>query len=67
MQADPVVGGRLSQVLAEVQDVQLQQDECTVCMDLSCSVTLLPCGHRVNTPSVVRAHPSAVPGVSPGD
>jgi hypothetical protein len=47
MQADPLVCGRLAEVLAEMQEVQLQQDECTVCMDRPCSVTLLPCGHRV--------------------
>ncbi|KAG1654241.1 hypothetical protein FOA52_004556 [Chlamydomonas sp. UWO 241] len=47
MHADPVVGGRLSEVLAEMQEVQQQQDECTVCMDRPCSVTLLPCSHRV--------------------
>jgi hypothetical protein len=47
MNADPVVGGRLSEVLAEMQEAQLQQDECTVCLDRPCSVTLLPCGHRV--------------------
>jgi hypothetical protein len=47
MQADPLVCGRLSEVLSEMQEVQLQQDECTVCMDRPCSVTLLPCGHRV--------------------
>ncbi|KAG1665031.1 hypothetical protein FOA52_003206 [Chlamydomonas sp. UWO 241] len=47
MHADPLVSGRLSEVLAEMQEVQLQQDECTVCMDRPCSVTLLPCGHRV--------------------
>ncbi|KAG1653270.1 hypothetical protein FOA52_002730 [Chlamydomonas sp. UWO 241] len=47
MQDDPVVGGRLSEVLAEMQEVQLQQDECIVCIDRPRSVTLLPCGHRV--------------------
>ncbi|KAG1659302.1 hypothetical protein FOA52_003658 [Chlamydomonas sp. UWO 241] len=44
---EQVVAGRLSEVLAEMQEVQLQQDECTVCMDQPRSVTLLPCGHRV--------------------
>jgi hypothetical protein len=24
-----------------------QEEECVVCMDADCSVTLLPCGHRV--------------------
>ncbi|KAG1656123.1 hypothetical protein FOA52_007822 [Chlamydomonas sp. UWO 241] len=33
--------------LLDAIEVQLQQDECTVCMDRPCSVTLLPCGHRV--------------------
>jgi hypothetical protein len=45
MQADALVGGRLAEVLAEMQDVQ--QDECVVCMDRPCSITLEPCGHRV--------------------